>query len=342
MKSKPLLFAGIILLLAAIGLYWSRKTNPFSSPEQESRKELPIIIVGATPPGALDLGSRIIIEKGWDEESGFQLELRPIFPEGAVPALTEGTVDIISIAPLTAVGLVNQKKPIVFLANGIKVNCPFFVNQDSQAKDWRDLKGKKLGTGSEAGPSFTTFKVIMKAKEGIDVDEYFIVLHSSFAELIPRLVRGEIDGAYGRCSEVGIAQATEEAKFKVIGNINDIIYKDGDFKELMTDGVVANTEWVATNGDLAKKFQETLYKAYDYIRTHPEVYDDPEIRKAYAIEDASPETINNIKGLVEFFYTFVSWSELIDSQYRFFEIAKEEGFLEELPPKTDLFFLPSQ
>ncbi len=340
MKQISLLGIGVIVIIAVVAFFFIKPQlfSPANVSPSDSNTKLPVVIVGATPPGSLDLGSRVIKKFGWDKEAGFLLELRPIFPEGAVTALIQGTVDIISIAPLTAVGLVNQKNPIVFLANGLTVNCPFFVNQESQATTWQDLKGKRLGTTSETGPSFTTFKVTMKAKEGIDVDTYFRISHSPFAELIPRLTRGEIDGAIGRCSEVGIAQAIEEAKFKVIGNLTDILFKDGTFKELMLDGVVANRKWTTAQPQTAKKFQETLYKAYEYIKIHPEIYDDDDVKRAYAIDTSPPPTISKIKELVPPFYSFVSWSELVDSQYRFFELAKQEGLLGELPPKTDLFF----
>lgn len=340
MKQKFLFIFLIIIVVGGYFLFYKIPLTGQRSTEvnPNNQDNLPIVIIGATPPGALDLASRVIKKNGSDKTAGFQIELRPIFPEGAVPALTKGTVDIISIAPLTAVGLIGQNEPIVFLANGIKVDCPFFVNENSQATNWQDLKGKRLGTTSETGPSFTLFKVAMKAKEGIDVDEYFQISHSPFAELIPRLTRGEIDGAIGRCSEVGIAQAIVDAKFKVIGNITDILFRDGEFSELMTDGVVANKKWVEDHRDLANKFQKTLYQAYEYIKSHPEVYDDPDVQKAYAIEDARPEVISSIKQQVNTFYTFVDWSNLINSQYHFFELAQEHGLLDSLPPKEQLFF----
>lgn len=329
-----LISVGVIILLAVIIVYSFQKNTV----KPRIEKNLPVIIVGATPPGSLDLASRIIRKNGWDKEAGFLLELRPIFPEGAVLALTNRTVDVISISPLTAVNLVNQKNPIVFIANGLKLNCPFFVNQSSQATTWQDLKGTRLGTPSETGPAFTTFKVIMKAKEGIAVDDYFNISHSTAAELISRLTRKEIDGAYGRCSEVGIAMAIEDAKFKTIGNFTDIAYRDEDFDELMVDGVVVSKDWIKSNNELVKKFQELLYKTYAYIKDHPEVYDQIDIKKAYAIEDSSPNVIAKIKELVPSFYTFVEWPKLINSQYKFFELAKQEKLLENLPPSEELFY----
>ena len=174
---------GFIVMLFVLGILFfayrsgnsNSKKNQSSIPSSE--KKLPIVIIGAEPPGDIDLASRIILQKGWDKEAGFQIELRPVFSDGAVTALTYGTVDMITIAPLTAVSLVNQKKSVVFLVNGLVVSCPFFVNQSSEAKTWQDLKGKRVGTTTDTGPSFTTFKVIIKAKENIDVDKYFQISH---------------------------------------------------------------------------------------------------------------------------------------------------------------------
>jgi len=332
------IFLVLFILLPAIAKKFGFLGNDNNSSDSDNKT--PVVIVGAIPPSALDLAARVIVDKAWDKEAGFRLELRPIFPEASVPAITGGTVDIIGMSPLSAVRLVNDQKPVKFIANGLKVDCPFFVNKESSTKSWQDLRGKKLGTTSETGPSFTTFQVVMKAKEGVDVDEYFKISHSSFAELIPRLLKGEIDGAYGRCTEVGIAQATEDAGFKIIGNIKDILFRDGEFQELMTDGVVAPSAWVNANYDLAIKFQDTLYRAYGYIKEHPEIYDDPEIRKAYALEEAKAEVLNKIKELVPGFYTFVDWEQLVEDQYKFFELAQKEGLLDKLPSQEELFLLP--
>lgn len=333
-------YLGFALVILA-GLYFVATALNKGSNDQSEKKvasNLPVVVVATEPPGAADLATRIMQKNGWDKDAEFQIEQRPVFSEAAVTTLVYGTVDLITIAPLTAVSLVNSKKPIVFLVNGGSVNCPFFVNPESEAKTWQDLKGKKVGTTTETGPSFTTFKVIMKAKENIDVDKYFQISHSTSKELIPRLTRKEVDGAIGRCSEIGIARALIEAKFKTIGNITDIAFRDNDFKELMVDGLVANREWTDKNPALAKKVQDLYYKTYDYIRLHPEVFDDPDIKKAYALEDAPAELINKIKELVPSTYTFVPWNDVANYEYKYLELAQKNGLLDVLPPKDELFF----
>lgn len=340
MKKTTAIFVGILVIIGAISIL-SNKIK-FGKTEQTSvttaTKDLPVIILGAAPPSSNDLAARVMKKMNWDKESGFRLELRGVAPEVAVPAISGGTVDIIGMTPLTAIRSIQPEKPIVIIANGNIVSCPFFVNQSSPAQKWEDLKGKRLGTTAEAGPSYNMTKIAMKVKEGIDIDKEFQVSHSPFQELIPRLVRGEIDGAIGRCGEVGIAKAIEEAKFKVIGNLTDILYKDGDFDELMMESMISTRDWSNEHPELAMSFRKALYKTYAYIKDHPEVFDDPDIQKAYALDKADPAVITKIKDLVPTFYTFVSWPAVVDSQYKFFEVAKQEGLLDILPPKEELFF----
>ncbi len=300
---------------------------------------LPVVILGAAPPSSNDLAARVIKQKGWDKEAGFQLELRGVAPEVAVPAITGGTIDILGMTPITALKSVDPIKPITIIANGNIVSCPFFVKQDSLAQKWQDLKGKRLGMTAVAGPSYNMTKIAMKIKEGIDINKEFRVTNSPFQELIPRLVRGEIDGALGRCGEVGIAKAIVEAKFRVIGNLTDILYKDGDFNELMMEAMITTKDWSKAHPDLVIKFRNTLYKTYSYIKEHPEVFDDHEIQKAYALDSASPEVIAKVKELVPTFYTFVDWETSVNSQYKFLGVAKQEGLLDNLPPKEELFSL---
>lgn len=335
-----LILIGVILLsIAFIGL--NSKNLVFFKNQAKitpTEKNLPVLKVGCQPPGSLDLAVRTIVEKGWDKEQGFQIELKTLLADQALTALTNNQVDVLSMAPLSAISYINEQQPITFIATGLKASCPFFVKQNSTAKSWKDLKGKKLGTTMEVGPSFTSFKVIMKAIEDIDVDTYFQISHSPSAELLPRLERGEIDAAMGRCTPEGISKAIEELKYKEIGNITDIMEKDNNLNELMLDGVVVETEWMNNNKELVTKFRNLIYKTYAYILNNSdEIYNNPKILEAYGMKDSSPDVIKKTKELVPRFYTLVPWSELTNMQYKFFEYAKKEGLIKNLPSKQELF-----
>ena len=334
-------FALLLIVLAIVVIYTLTFGRQGTVKKQDNvpTNALPRLIVAGQPPSALDLASQIIIDKGWDKEQGFVLDLRTVFYEGTLTALTNNQVDILSMPPLSAVQYVNEQQPITFIAPGLKASCPFFVKPGNPAKSWRDLRGKKLGTTLEIGGSFTLFKVVMKAVEGIDVDKYFQVSHSATAELLPRLLRGEVDAAYGRCTEDSRAKAVEDLKFVEIGNITDVMKRGQALKELMLDGIVVKTEWLNKNKELVVKFRNLLYKTYDYIRTHPdEIYDNPKVQEAYGLKDLSPTVIAKTKELAPQYYTFVEWKEQVDMQYKFLEYAKDYGLIKTLPPKEQLFF----
>lgn len=329
------------ILLVGVGFVAAGKMNtPAKAPPQEA-KNLPVLLLGAAPPSSNDLAGRIMKKNGWDKEAGFILEMRAVAPEVAVPALTGGTVDVLGMTPLTAVRAVNPNKPITILANGNIVNCPFFVPENSTITNWRELMGKRLGATAVDGPSYNITKIALKMNENIDMDKAFRVTNSPFPELIPRLSRGEIDGAIGRCGEVGIAKAVVEAKFKVVGNLTDILAKDPNLGELMMEAMVTTRDWAAAHPELAVKFREALYKTYAYIKDHPEVFDDPDIKKAYALDKSEPAVIAKVKELVPTFYSFKPWPESIEAQYAFMSKAKEAGFFKEVPPKNELFFNPA-
>ena len=335
------------ILLAILGVIFTGVFifNRIPKPQQDSQTSgapLPVIIVGTAPPSSNDLAARVIKKMGWDKEAGYILEQRNIAIEATVPAMIGGAVDIIGMTPLTAISTIDSERPIKIIANGNIVSCPFFVPGDSPAQSWQDLRGKRLGMTSNVGPSYNTTRMAFKLKEGIDINKEFQVSHSPTQELIPRLVRGEIDAALGRCGEVGIAKAIVEAKFKTIGNMTDILYKDGEYKELMMEAMISTKVWTEGHKDLVDKFRKTLYKAYAYIKENPEIFDDPDIQKAYALDSAEPAVITKIKELVPQFYTFVDWPVVVDSQTKFLEAAKKEGLLNEVPPKEELFYNPTE
>ena len=332
----------LVALVAIGGIFLTTRILKPQSPSQTPETSLPVIIVGTAVPSSNDLAARIIKKMGWDKEEGYVLEQRNIAIEATVPAMIGGAVDIIGMTPLTALATINPEKPIKIIANGNIVSCPFFVSSDSTAQSWQDLRGKKLGMTAETGPSYNMTRMAFKLKEGIDINKEFQVSHSPTQELIARLVRGEVDAALGRCGEVGIAKAIVEAKFKTVGNMTDTLYKDGEFSELMMEAMISTKDWADANPELADKFRKTLYKAYAYIKEHPEVFDDPDIQKAYALDKADPEVISKIKELVPTFYTFVDWPVVVESQYKFFEAAKREELLSDVPTKEDLFYNPTR
>ena len=335
----------VIILIALVvigGIFLSTRILKPQPPSQTSETSLPVIIIGTATPSSNDLAARVIRKMGWDKEEGYVLEQRNIAIEATVPAMIGGAVDIIGMTPITALNTINPEKPIKIIANGNIVSCPFFVPGDSTVQSWQDLRGKKLGMTAETGPSYNMTRMAFKLKEGIDIDKEFQVSHSPTQELIPRLVRGEVDAALGRCGEVGIAKAIVEAKFKTVGNMTEVLYKDGEFSELMMEAMISTKDWADANSQLVDKFRKTLYKAYAYIKEHPEVFDDPDIQKAYALDKVDKEVISKIKELVPIFYTFVDWPVVVDSQYKFFEAAKKEGLLNNVPPKEELFYNPTQ
>ena len=126
------------------------------------------------------------------------------------------------------------------------------------------------------------------------------------------------------------------------GNMTDILYKDGEYKELMMESMISTRDWADTNPELVEKFRKTLYKAYLYIKDHPEVFDEADIQKAYALDAADPAVISKIKELVPTFYSFVDWPVVVDSEYAFLIAAQKEGLLKDLPTKEELFYNPTQ
>src|SRR3989304_10460734 len=341
MNSK--LIVGMLAVIVVIwGIFAFTKTSKPQTTLQTSEESLPVVIIGTAPPSSNDLAARVIKKMGWVKEAGYILEQRNIAIEATVPAMIGGAVDIIGMTPITALNTINPEKPIKIIANGNIVSFPFFVRSDSTAQSWQDLRGKKLGMTAETGPSYNMTRMAFKLKEGIDINQEFQVSHSPTQELISRLVRGEVDAVLGRCGEVGIAKAIVEAKFKTVGNMTDVLYKDGEFSELMMEAMITTKDWADANPVLADKFRKTLYKAYAYIKEHPEVFDEPDIQRAYALDNADTEVISKIKELVPEFYTFVDWPTVVDSQYKFFEAAKKEGLLSEVPQKEELFFNPTE
>jgi len=329
---------GLVILVAIGALYFFTKASKPETSSVLSETSLPVVIIGTAAPSSNDLAARVIKKIGWDKEAGFILEQRNIAIEATVPAMIGGAVDIIGMTPLTAINTISPEKPIKIIANGNIVSCPFFVPGDSSAQSWQDLRGKRLGMTSEVGPSYNMTRMAFKLKEGIDINKEFQVSHSPTQELIPRLVRGEVDAALGRCGEVGIGKALVEAGFKTVGNMTDILYKDGEYTELMMEAMISTKDWADANGELVDMFRKTLYKAYSYIKQHPEVFDEPYIQKAYALDSADPAVISKIKELTPEFYTFVDWPVVVDSQYKFFQAAMAEGLLTDVPPKEELFY----
>jgi len=324
----------ILILVIAAGSFYYYKNYQKPVPPVET-KELPVIRVGLTPPGSLDLIVKTINILELDKKYGFKMEYKFVQTTDAMLALLNKTVDVAAIGPTLTVKMNLEKKSIKIFAPALKLTCPFLVPKDSNIKNLSDLKGKRVGMIGKISATYQDLGIIMK-KMDEDVDSYYEIVELGYAGMVPGLVKGDVDSIVGICDEVSVANLISTNDLKAVGSLEDLYKKAyGNDAQMILLGVGAREDWLKTHSQEAKAFSQAVDEALQYLKKTPDIYKNPLVVKDYKL---TPENIETIAVTNDQYknYDYIGWDQLIKNLNDFVIDAVSSKILPE-QPKTEIF-----
>lgn len=286
--------------------------------------------VGDLAQSLNEIGSRVIMEQGFDKKHGIAVEYRA-YPtlDGLFTAIRGKDVDV-GFGGWTAIAQFRGKGiPVTMIFPvGRGVTVDVIVPVDSPIKSISDLKGRKVGSfAGAAGTATVLFRVIAAKFHGFDPGKTGDLQFAGPGLLPALLDKGEIAAAV--MFDPLAAKLVASGKYRSIGNLADA-YKAGTGDEFLWIGYSTNEDFMKSDPEALTKFTRAWLEAVEYVKANPAVFE--AYGKKYGLDAAA---IALLRQRVIADYT-TTWNDAtLQAIGRFAKLANGvmgDGYLDTVPP----------
>lgn len=190
-------------------------------------------------------------------------------PEQLIAMTQDEEHDMFAL-PLTVAGKLYNKGVDIKLTNVNTWGITYFVTSDENIKEWSDLKGKTIYVPLKSSPPDIVLKYFLNAN-GINPDEDVTLQYASTSEVAQLLKSGQAE--YGVLLEPQVTNCIKgNDKLRVAFSY------DEEWKKVMNDkektipnaGFGVSGEFINSNPQIVKKFEEEYEKALNYLLENSE------------------------------------------------------------------------
>lgn len=227
----------------------------------------------------------------------------------------------------------NQGLDWAIIGGGLTVFQEVIVRKDSPIKTVAELRGKRFGVWSTGAGSFKAARAALIDAHGIDVVKDTKVVQLAAPALIKLLERGDID-AMLNISSFTIQAASQPDKFRSIFSPNSYWKEKTGYPIVWSAPLVAWKSWVDENPARAKNFAAAVEESFRWLRK-PENLDAAVEKYGKLAGVTTPDAIATYKKWLGEKRIFLAhWDQkVVDAQWKFLEMAKRYGILDEVPSK---------
>jgi len=272
-------------------------------------------------------------EAGIFSKHGIDLEidLRPF--KGHMAGLPAKEVPVTTYAGTAAIARINQGLDWVIIGGGLTVMQEVFVRKDSPIKTVADLKGKKFGAWSTGAGAFKAVRATIIDGFGLDVLKDTEFVQAAPPVLFKLLEKGQVDAMFN-ISSLTIAAASRPTKYRSIFSPNEYWTKKTGHPIVWSGPLVAWRSWVDEDRDRAKRFVAAFAESMEWVRNGKNL--DAVVKKYGKL--AAVKNAREAKTYKEWFTNhrifLTEWNEeVVTSQWKFLDMAKQRGILTKVPPK---------
>jgi len=314
-------------MLAAICLF----VIGLASPSQAASELKPVRIV--IPRNSVFIlsyfGAR---DAGIYRKHGIDLEIdaRPF--QGFMAALPSREVLVTTFAGTAAIARIARGMDLVIIGGGLTVMQEIFVRKDSAIKSVTDLRGKKFGIWSLGSGASKALKAVMIDGFKLDFQKDTEVVQAGPPALLALLKRGDIDSMFN-ISSLTIGAATQQKRYRSIFSPNDYWKQKTGYPIVWTAPIVAWRDWVDEDPARAKSFVAATHESFEWVRKNSDAAIKKYGKLAAVKSAAQAETYKKWFRKERFFLP--RWDkQVVDSQWKFLDIAKQTGVIKDVPSKA--------
>lgn len=280
----------------------------------------------------------VLVSKGGQmagiyEKYGIALEpdVRPF--AGHMAALPSKAVPCAQYAGTAAIARINQGMELAIIGGGLTVMQEVFVTKDHPAKAMPDLKGKKFGTWSTGAGAYKAVRAAIMDGYDIDVEKDTEFVQAAPPALIALMNRGDVDAMFN-ISSLTIQAASQPDKYRSVFAPNDYWKEKTGHAIVWSAPLVCWKDWVEEDRDRASNFAKAVTESMHWLRD-PKNFDEAVAEHGEIAGITKKDEAQTYKDWMAKQRIFIAdWNqEVVDSQWKFLEMAKERGVLEKVPDK---------
>ena len=260
------------------------------------------------------------------------IDLRPF--KGFAAALPTKQCMVTTYMGTAAISQINKGLDWVIIGGGMTVVQSVIVRADSPFKTITDLRGKKFGAWSTGAGAFKTMRAVVRDGFGFDVLKDTEFKQAAAPALFKLLERGDVDSMFN-VSSMTVKALSQPNKYRQIFAPNDYWKKKTGHPLMWSAPIVAWRSWVDEDPDRAKRFVAATHETFRWLRKDENL--DAAYKKYGKIAAIKNEVQKETtRKMLKSHGIFLSrWdSEVVDAQWKFLELAKEQGIIEKVPNKN--------
>ena len=270
-------------------------------------------------------------DAGVYRKHGIDLELdaRPF--KGFAASLPAKECMVATYMGTAAVARINKGLDWVIIGGGLTVMQEVFVRNESPFKTISDLRGKKFASWSTGAGAFKATRAAIMDGFGIDVLKDTDFVQAAAPALFKLLERGNVDSMFN-ISSLTVAAAAQPDKYRSIFSPNDYWKKKTGHPIVWSAPIVAWRSWVNEDRDRAKRFVKATHESFKRLRNGANL--DDAVKKFGKLAAVKNQAQANVykKWLAQKRVFLAEWNqEVIDSQWKFLEMAAKRGVLKGVP-----------
>ncbi len=271
------------------------------------------------------------MDAGIFKKHGINLIPNPVAFKAHMAGLPSKEVPCATYAGTAAIARINKGLDWVIVGGGLTVMQEVFVLKDSPFKTMKDLRGKKFASWSTGAGAFKATRATIMDGFEMDVLKDTEFKQAAAPALIKLLDRGDVDSMFN-ISSITIRAASQPDKYRSIFVPNDYWKKKTGYPIVWSAPLVCWRNWVDEDPKRAKNYAAAVQESMTWLRNNA----DGAIKKhgTLAAVKTPAEAATYKRWLKEKKIWLAKWDqEVIDSQWKFLEMAKKHGVLTKIPSK---------
>ena len=221
----------------------------------------------ASTTGAVGLVTQVVRRLDLERKYDLKLDIKVLDPAAGEKAVLLRQVDAGVFPVVTAADMRDKGQDLVVFAPLLYMHIHLVVWNDSPARAFADLRGKRIGVLDKVSGAYRGCQVIA-ARGGLDFERDFQPVTGPPPALVTFLQRKQVDAL--AIHEPIVSKLLAEGTFRVVMSLNDE-WKKTSKSDWLFVGCAGHRDWLTKNRAAAKRLADMLVDGMRQLSGNPEL-----------------------------------------------------------------------